>query len=76
MCNMQVMQTPPKLGNMFQSLITEHDTLGQRQGPDPRRTRYQIRETGIGKLSTIRQINRPKLRKLIRPRHEHPQQSP
>jgi len=40
MCNMQVMQTPPKLGDMFQSLITEHDTLGQRQGPDSRRTRY------------------------------------
>ena len=72
MRNVQVMQTPPKLGNMFQSLITEHDTFRQRQGPDPRCTRYQIRKTGIGKFPTIRQIDSSELGKLIRPGHQHP----
>ena len=72
MRTVQVMQTPPELGNMFQSLVTEQDTFGQRQSPNPRGTRYQIRKTGIGKLSTIRQIDSPELRKLIRPWHEHP----
>ena len=73
MRNVQVMQTPPKLGNMFQSLITEQNTFGQRQSPNPRCTRYQIRKTGIGKFSAIRQIDSPELGKLIRPGHEHPQ---
>lgn len=73
MRNVQVMQTPAKLGNMFQSLITEHDTFRQRQSPDPRCTRYQIRKTDIGEFPAIRQIDCPELRKLIRPGHEHPQ---